>query len=69
MLLIFSIHGSGSFQGIARVTDVLSTKPARDYVAPGLAANFAVEWVKKLVLFLHFCFTSHKIGNCKFCEL
>jgi len=49
VLLIFSIHGSGSFQGIARVTEILTGKPAKDYIAPGLAANFAIEWLKKFV--------------------
>jgi YT521-B-like domain len=52
VLLIFSIHGSGGFQGIARVTEMLTAKPAKEYLATGLAANIAIEWLKKFVQFI-----------------
>jgi hypothetical protein len=52
VILIFSVHGGNSFQGIARVTNVLNQKPVKDYFTPGLTANFALEWLKKLVMLL-----------------
>jgi hypothetical protein len=47
IFLIFSVHGSGHFQGFARVTDVISSASSREQLAPGLLAAFSIEWLRK----------------------
>ena len=44
--LIFSVQGSGHFQGVAKMTSPSGSERAREF---GSGYAFGVEWIKRLV--------------------
>lgn len=44
---IFSIQGSNHFQGIARMTGLISSEKVKDFHAPGLGGAIPVQWIKR----------------------
>ena len=46
---MFSVHGSGHFQGYAKMMSCIGQEKAKDFTGPGLTGTFAVEWVKRYV--------------------
>uniref|UniRef100_A0A096M857 RNA helicase n=1 Tax=Poecilia formosa TaxID=48698 RepID=A0A096M857_POEFO len=57
IILIFSVQGSGHFQGYARMTSVVSQESCQDWGFMGLGGVFSVEWIHKESL--PFPFTQH----------
>lgn len=57
IMLIFSVQGSGHFQGYARMTSGVSQESCQDWGFTGLGGVFSVEWVHKESL--PFTFTQH----------
>uniref|UniRef100_A0A8C6WK60 RNA helicase n=1 Tax=Neogobius melanostomus TaxID=47308 RepID=A0A8C6WK60_9GOBI len=53
IILIFSIQGSGQFQGYARMTSVISRESCQDWGLMGLGGVFTVEWIHKESLPFH----------------
>ncbi|XP_040915601.1 3'-5' RNA helicase YTHDC2 isoform X2 [Toxotes jaculatrix] len=47
IILIFSVQGSGRFQGYARMTSVISQENCQDWGFMGLGGVFSVEWIHK----------------------
>ncbi|XP_070780527.1 3'-5' RNA helicase YTHDC2 [Enoplosus armatus] len=47
IILIFSVQGSGHFQGYARMTSVISQESCQDWGFMGLGGVFSVEWIHK----------------------
>ncbi|KAM9735252.1 3'-5' RNA helicase YTHDC2 isoform 2-T3 [Menidia menidia] len=47
IILIFSVQGSGHFQGYARMTSVISQEGCHDWGFVGLGGLFSVEWIHK----------------------
>ncbi|KAM4614595.1 3'-5' RNA helicase YTHDC2 isoform 2-T2 [Polymixia lowei] len=47
VFLIFSVQGSGHFQGFARMTSVISQERCHDWGSTGLGGVFTVEWIHK----------------------
>ncbi|XP_038589485.1 3'-5' RNA helicase YTHDC2 isoform X1 [Micropterus salmoides] len=47
IILIFSVQGSGHFQGYARMTSVNSRESCQDWGFMGLGGVFSVEWIHK----------------------
>ncbi|XP_067295893.1 3'-5' RNA helicase YTHDC2 [Pseudorasbora parva] len=47
VFLIFSVQGSGHFQGYARMTSAISGERCLDWGSVGLGGVFEVEWVRK----------------------
>uniref|UniRef100_A0A3B4VGQ8 RNA helicase n=1 Tax=Seriola dumerili TaxID=41447 RepID=A0A3B4VGQ8_SERDU len=47
IILIFSVQGSGRFQGYARMTSVISQESCQDWGFVGLGGVFSVEWIHK----------------------
>ncbi|CAF88528.1 unnamed protein product, partial [Tetraodon nigroviridis] len=47
VILIFSVQGSGHFQGYARMTSVISQESCQDWDVLGLGGVFSVEWLQK----------------------
>ncbi|XP_072227665.1 3'-5' RNA helicase YTHDC2 isoform X2 [Leuresthes tenuis] len=47
IILIFSVQGSGHFQGYARMTSVISQDSCHDWGFMGLGGVFSVEWIHK----------------------
>merc|ERR1719300_2267293 len=45
--LIFSVQGSGHFQGYARMTSEIGREKAPEFSSPGLSGIFGIEWVKR----------------------
>ncbi|KAK7491702.1 hypothetical protein BaRGS_00016958 [Batillaria attramentaria] len=45
--LIFSVQGSGHFQGYAKMTSDIGREKSADFSAPGLSGTFSIEWVKR----------------------
>ena len=45
--LIFSVHGSNYFQGIARITGPVSTERVKEFHSPGLGGTIPVQWIKR----------------------
>ncbi|KAK7115641.1 3'-5' RNA helicase YTHDC2-like [Littorina saxatilis] len=45
--LIFSVQGSGHFQGYARMTSQIGREKSPEFSAPGLSGIFSSEWVKR----------------------
>ncbi|CAH1795870.1 unnamed protein product [Owenia fusiformis] len=45
--LIFSVQGSGHFQGFAKMTSLIGKEKSPDFGAPGLGGCFGIDWVKK----------------------
>lgn len=50
VFLIFSVQGSGHFQGYARMTSEISSERCLDWGSAGLGGVFSVEWVRKEIL-------------------
>ncbi|XP_057177006.1 3'-5' RNA helicase YTHDC2 [Triplophysa rosa] len=48
--LVFSVQGSGHFQGYARMTSEISGERCLDWGSAGLGGVFSVEWVRKEIL-------------------
>eukprot|EP00066_Takifugu_rubripes_P013439 XP_011602705.1 PREDICTED: probable ATP-dependent RNA helicase YTHDC2 [Takifugu rubripes] len=53
IILIFSVQGSGHFQGYARMTSVISQESCQDWDFLGLGGVFSVEWIQKESLPFH----------------
>uniref|UniRef100_A0A8D0D5T4 RNA helicase n=1 Tax=Sander lucioperca TaxID=283035 RepID=A0A8D0D5T4_SANLU len=47
IILIFSVQGSGHFQGYARMTSIISQESCQDWGFMGLGGVFSVEWIHK----------------------
>uniref|UniRef100_A0A4W6F8G7 RNA helicase n=1 Tax=Lates calcarifer TaxID=8187 RepID=A0A4W6F8G7_LATCA len=47
IILVFSVQGSGHFQGYARMTSVISQESCQDWGFMGLGGVFSVEWIHK----------------------
>jgi len=47
VVLIFAIHGSSQFLGVARVINVVPVSAVKEFVAPGIPATLQLEWWKK----------------------
>uniref|UniRef100_A0AAQ4QP43 RNA helicase n=1 Tax=Gasterosteus aculeatus aculeatus TaxID=481459 RepID=A0AAQ4QP43_GASAC len=47
IILIFSVQGSGQFQGYAQMTSVISQGSCQDWGFMGLGGVFSVEWIRK----------------------
>jgi hypothetical protein len=45
--LIFSVQGSGHFQGYARMVSEIGRDRTPEFCAPGLSGTFGIEWVKR----------------------
>ncbi|KAA0717455.1 putative ATP-dependent RNA helicase YTHDC2 [Triplophysa tibetana] len=50
VFLVFSVQGSGHFQGYARMTSEISGERCLDWGSAGLGGVFSVEWVRKEIL-------------------
>lgn len=53
IILIFSVQGSGHFQGYARLTSPVSREGVQDWGLMGLGGVFSVEWIHKEPLPFH----------------
>nr|UZE37972.1 YTH domain containing 2 [Miichthys miiuy] len=53
IILIFSVQGSGHFQGYARMASVISQESCEDWDFMGLGGVFSVEWIHKESLPFH----------------
>nr|XP_033502302.1 3'-5' RNA helicase YTHDC2 isoform X2 [Epinephelus lanceolatus] len=53
IILIFSVQGSGHFQGYARMTSAVSQESCQDWGFMGLGGVFSVEWIHKESLPFH----------------
>lgn len=53
IILVFSVQGSGQFQGYARMTSPVSTDSCQDWGLMGLGGVFSVEWIHKESLPFH----------------
>uniref|UniRef100_A0A3Q3AWS4 RNA helicase n=1 Tax=Kryptolebias marmoratus TaxID=37003 RepID=A0A3Q3AWS4_KRYMA len=53
IILIFSVQGSGHFQGYARMTSTVSQESCQDWGFMGLGGVFSVEWIHKESLPFH----------------
>ncbi|XP_017315800.1 3'-5' RNA helicase YTHDC2 isoform X2 [Ictalurus punctatus] len=47
IFLIFSVQGSGHFQGYARMSSEIGSKRCKEWGATGLGGVFSVEWIRK----------------------
>ncbi|XP_073697034.1 3'-5' RNA helicase YTHDC2-like isoform X1 [Garra rufa] len=47
VFLVFSVQGSGHFQGYARMTSAVSGERCLDWGSAGLGGVFGVEWIRK----------------------
>ncbi|KAM6985128.1 LOW QUALITY PROTEIN: 3'-5' RNA helicase YTHDC2 [Aplochiton taeniatus] len=47
VLLVFSVQGSGHFQGYARMTSGIGQERCQDWGSTGLGGVFSVEWVRR----------------------
>nr|XP_046173076.1 3'-5' RNA helicase YTHDC2 isoform X1 [Oncorhynchus gorbuscha] len=47
VFLVFSVQGSGHFQGYARMTSVIGQERCQDWGSTGLGGVFSVEWTRK----------------------
>ncbi|KAL7376832.1 hypothetical protein ABVT39_016645 [Epinephelus coioides] len=53
IILIFSVQGSGHFQGYAHMTSAVSQESCQDWGFMGLGGVFSVEWIHKESLPFH----------------
>ncbi|XP_044189523.1 3'-5' RNA helicase YTHDC2 isoform X1 [Thunnus albacares] len=53
IILIFSVQGSGHFQGYARMVSAISQESCQDWGFMGLGGVFSVEWIRKESLSFH----------------
>ncbi|XP_025915664.1 3'-5' RNA helicase YTHDC2 isoform X4 [Apteryx rowi] len=51
--LIFSVQGSGHFQGFARMSSEIGREKSQDWGSTGLGGVFKVEWIRKESLPFH----------------
>jgi len=56
IILIFAVHSSNQFHGVARVINVIPVSAAKDFLAPGMPATLQLEWWKKYVIQWPFIF-------------
>jgi len=56
VILLFTVHGSTQFHGVAKVTNIVPTLAAKEFLAPGLPATLQLEWWKKYVVSFHLHF-------------
>ena len=49
VILIFVVHGSSQFHGVARVTNIIPVSAAKELLAPGIPATLQLEWWKQYV--------------------
>ncbi|XP_041666905.1 3'-5' RNA helicase YTHDC2 [Cheilinus undulatus] len=54
IILIFSVQGSGHFQGYARMTSAVSRESCQDWGLVGLGGVFSVDWIHMESLPFHF---------------
>ncbi|XP_041370241.1 3'-5' RNA helicase YTHDC2-like isoform X2 [Gigantopelta aegis] len=47
VFLVFSIQGSGHFQGVASMVSAVGKEKTPDFMSPGLGGNFQIKWIKK----------------------
>ncbi|KAK5851607.1 hypothetical protein PBY51_023149 [Eleginops maclovinus] len=47
IILIFSVQGSGHFQGYARMTSIISHESCQDWGLMGLGGVFSLEWIHR----------------------
>ncbi|KAM6329092.1 3'-5' RNA helicase YTHDC2 isoform 1-T1 [Alca torda] len=52
--LIFSVQGSGHFQGFARMTSEIGCEKSQDWGSAGFGGVFKVEWIRKESIPFHF---------------
>ncbi|NXL85386.1 YTDC2 helicase, partial [Alectura lathami] len=45
--LIFSVQGSGHFQGFARMSSEIGSEQSQCWGSPGLGGVFKVDWIRK----------------------
>ncbi|NXP51063.1 YTDC2 helicase, partial [Heliornis fulica] len=45
--LIFSVQGSGHFQGFGRMASEIGCEKSQDWASAGLGGVFKVEWIQK----------------------
>ncbi|NXO93204.1 YTDC2 helicase, partial [Certhia brachydactyla] len=45
--LIFSVQGSGSFQGFARMGSAIGCEKSQDWRSAGFGGVFKVDWIRK----------------------
>lgn len=50
VILIFSIQGSGHFQGFARFTAHPADHRPQEFCTPNIGVCYHIEWLKKYVL-------------------
>uniref|UniRef100_A0A3Q1BZP0 RNA helicase n=1 Tax=Amphiprion ocellaris TaxID=80972 RepID=A0A3Q1BZP0_AMPOC len=61
IILIFSVQGSGHFQGYAHMTSAISQESCQDWGFMGLGGMFSVEWIHKESL--PFQYTQHILNS------
>ena len=47
VFLIFSVQGSGHFQGYAKMKNKVGNDRCKDFTGTGLGCTFPVEWIKR----------------------
>ena len=47
VFLIFSVHGSGHFQGYAKMTSLVANERCRELTGNNLGNVFNIVWIKK----------------------
>ncbi|XP_058239188.1 3'-5' RNA helicase YTHDC2 [Hemibagrus wyckioides] len=60
VFLIFSVQGSGHFQGYARMCSEIGSERCKDWGAAGLGGVFSVEWIHKESISFQF---THQLLN------
>ncbi|XP_072550527.1 3'-5' RNA helicase YTHDC2 isoform X2 [Salminus brasiliensis] len=60
VFLIFSVQGSGHFQGYARMSSEIGSERCQDWGSSGLGGVFKVEWIRKESLPFQF---THQLFN------
>ncbi|KAL0965522.1 hypothetical protein UPYG_G00282400 [Umbra pygmaea] len=60
VFLVFSVQGSGHFQGFARMTSCIGQERCQDWGSAGLGGVFSVEWSRKESLPFQF---AHQLTN------
>ncbi|XP_056313163.1 3'-5' RNA helicase YTHDC2 [Danio aesculapii] len=57
VFLVFSVQGSGHFQGYARMTSAVSSERCRDFGSSSLGGVFSVQWIHTESLAFHLTHT------------
>ncbi|XP_068608854.1 3'-5' RNA helicase YTHDC2 [Brachionichthys hirsutus] len=63
VILVFSVQGSGHFQGYARMASVASQDGCQDWDVLGLGGVFRIEWIHRESLPFHFTKHIHNPWN------